>query len=135
MKLRSILFQLVALLSAAACLAFDPFKAPDTNDSLVGQWTCKYSNVRHTITFDASRTFTETCWVDDKIVDQYEGKWQLKSDEFGHLELVWQFLKSTRIKPGRIDRDAVEILNDKLLVLWTTGRQRHAYQRITAAAK
>lgn len=136
MRSRFQLIQIFLLLAVSVCHAFDPFIPPDINyGDLPGTWTAKFGNVRNTIAFNTNGTFSGTTYQGDKIINLYEGKWDFKTPYMGPSELIWQYSKSSTVAVGTIDRDVIEILNKKLLVIWTKNKLRHAYYRVPPATK
>ncbi len=132
MRSRFLLIRVILLFVASVCHATDPFIVPDVHyEDLPGTWTASLGNIRNTITFDANNTFSGVTSVDGKVTDRYEGQWEIKTPYIGPFELIWRYSKSNSVPTGTVDHDAIEILNKKLLVIWTKNKRRHAYQRLT----
>lgn len=135
-SVRGFLLSLATLLVAFPINGTDPFHVPDFHpEAIVGTWSCRLWNTRHTITFAKDYTFKGICLIGDKITDRYEGEFRLVEQYVGMDELVWKYLKSDTIPVGTIDRDKVEILNDKHLVIWTKKGHHIAYQKVSPATK
>lgn len=135
MRTVSLLSFLWLLLLAPVATGTDPFVPPDIDTSLLpGTWRCTLGNVSNTVTFKADKTFSGELRQGGKVIDQYEGTWQAVIPYASAPELIWKYSKSNRLAPPHTDRDGLEILNSKLLVIWSASRQRHAYHRVVPGA-
>ncbi len=122
------------LLAAPTAWCTDPFVRPDIDTGLLpGTWSCSLGGVTNLVTFKGDQTFFGELRQNGKVIDRYEGTWQAKMPYLSAPELVWEYSKSSRLSPGRIDRDTLEILNSKLLVIWSQAKERHAYHRVASA--
>lgn len=122
------------LLLAPVATGTDPFVRPDVDTGLLpGTWRCTLGNVSNTVTFKADQTFSGELRLGGKVIDQYEGKWRAVMPYASAPELIWKYSKSSRLALPRTDRDYLEILNPKLLVIWSAPKERHAYHRVVPA--
>lgn len=133
MKIWRFISFLLLVLVVPLAWALDPFKPADIfPDQLPGTWSCTIGAASSVVTFHKDQTFSGELRQNGQVIDRYEGTWEIKPESNYGLDvyLVWTYSKSRRAAAGQKDRDTIEILNSKLLVIWNRARQRHAYRRV-----
>jgi hypothetical protein len=71
------------------------------------------------LTFHADRTFQGKSFLNGKLDDEYEGRWQARREFIGDARLNFTYTKSTKITPGTEDEDVILVLNKTALTLAT----------------
>ncbi|QIF01799.1 hypothetical protein [Roseimicrobium sp. ORNL1] len=98
--------------------AFDPVRVPDIDLTLMpGTYTRTVGKVQHVLTFHADKTFQGKSFLNGRLDDEYEGRWQAQKDILGNGRMNFTYTKSTKIPPGTADGDDILVLNKTALTL------------------
>src|SRR5687768_16908198 len=74
----------IILTWSPAIWALDPITVPDVDLTLMpGTYTRMMGKVQHVLTFHADRTFQGKSFLNGRLDDEYEGRWQARREFVG----------------------------------------------------